>query len=156
MNTTEKTEAICCPRFDPEPWHDQIIVWDQKPFIRDYIRTFLYMPLNMDKVMTRLFALADAAGAHTPEKLCLSEHTSRWKMAVYLAVTHPCPEGDNTRMSGRYYARVYEGPFRDTGKWMADFAQQVAVKPIYQWYTTCPTCAKKYGKNYVVLFGLLP
>ena len=23
----------------------------------------------------------------------------------------------------------------------------------YMWYTTCPKCAKKYGKNYVVILG---
>ena len=23
----------------------------------------------------------------------------------------------------------------------------------YMWYTTCPKCAKKYGKNYVVIVG---
>jgi hypothetical protein len=24
---------------------------------------------------------------------------------------------------------------------------------MYQWYTTCPKCAKKYGKNYVVIIA---
>ncbi len=23
----------------------------------------------------------------------------------------------------------------------------------YMWYTTCPKCAKKYGKNHVVILG---
>jgi len=25
------------------------------------------------------------------------------------------------------------------------------IKKWYMWYTTCPKCAKKYGKNYVVI-----
>lgn len=27
------------------------------------------------------------------------------------------------------------------------------IKEVYMWYTTCPKCAKKYGKNYVVVIG---
>jgi hypothetical protein len=27
------------------------------------------------------------------------------------------------------------------------------VKKLYFYYTTCPKCAKKYGKNYVVLLA---
>ncbi|MEI8048124.1 MAG: hydrolase [Bacteroidota bacterium] len=25
------------------------------------------------------------------------------------------------------------------------------VKKMYMWYTTCPKCAKKYGRNYVAI-----
>jgi len=24
------------------------------------------------------------------------------------------------------------------------------IEKMYMWYTTCPECAKKYGKNYIV------
>jgi hypothetical protein len=27
------------------------------------------------------------------------------------------------------------------------------IKKWYMWYTTCPKCAKKYGKNYVVVIA---
>jgi hypothetical protein len=27
------------------------------------------------------------------------------------------------------------------------------VRRMYFFYTTCPKCAKKYGKNYVVIFA---
>jgi NMD protein affecting ribosome stability and mRNA decay len=51
---------------------------------------------------------------------------------------------------------VYEGPFRDTGKWCKDFenvlnAKKLKQNKMYMWYTTCPKCAKKYGKNYVAI-----
>jgi len=29
----------------------------------------------------------------------------------------------------------------------------LAVKKQYMWYTTCPKCAQKWGKNYVVIVG---
>jgi len=46
--------------------------------------------------------------------------------------------------------------FKDTGKWMKDFenyakGKGMEVKKMYMWYTTCPKCAKKYGKNYVAI-----
>lgn len=52
--------------------------------------------------------------------------------------------------------KVYEGDFKETGKWCKDFAdfakaQGMQVKKMFMWYTTCPKCAKKYGKNYVVI-----
>jgi len=59
-------------------------------------------------------------------------------------------------MTGKFYSKVYEGPFKDTGKWLKEFEQILDAKgfkgaKVYTWYTTCPKCAKKYGKNYVVL-----
>jgi NMD protein affecting ribosome stability and mRNA decay len=29
----------------------------------------------------------------------------------------------------------------------------LTIKKEYLWYTTCPKCAKKYGKNYVAVVG---
>ena len=32
-------------------------------------------------------------------------------------------------------------------------SQGLEVKNWYMWYTTCPACAEKYGKNYVVIIS---
>jgi hypothetical protein len=32
-------------------------------------------------------------------------------------------------------------------------SKDLNLKKTYMWYTTCPRCAKKYGKNYVVILG---
>ena len=90
--------------------------------------------------------------------LCLSDHTSKWNMDLYLAVDREIPDAENTTISGKFISKVYEGEFKDTGKWMKDFATFVkdkglTMKKQYSWYTTCPKCAKKYGKNYVVLIA---
>jgi hypothetical protein len=55
-------------------------------------------------------------------------------------------------------SKVYEGPFKDTKKWCDDFEayakeQGYEIKKWFMWYTTCPKCAKKYGKNYVVIIA---
>lgn len=146
----------CCPEFDPAPWDGKTLVWENKRFIRDHVRTFLYMPLNFGGVITRMNALVDRAGATIPDRLCLADHTSRWNMDLYLAVDREIPGADNVTLSGKFLTKVYEGPYHDTEKWTVafrDYARQagVHIRKWYMWYTTCPKCAKKYGKNYVAI-----
>jgi len=158
MTNKSHSEDICCPRFDPTPWDDKTHEWNNKLFIRDKVCTLFYMPLNFGGAMKRLDASVRASGAEIPDSLCLSEHTSPWKMNIYLAVDKPVDAADNTQLSGKYYSKVYEGSYQDTSKWYKDIVGITKsaghdVKKWYNWYTTCPKCAKKYGKNYVVIFG---
>lgn len=148
----------CCPKFDPEPWHDKTIVWDKKLFIKDSVRTFLFMPLNFGAVMRRITNTADKGNANIPDWLCLSDHVSKWKMDLYLAVDKSIPNTEMMELTGSFYSRVYEGNFNQTGDWMQDFEQKCKEMHLekeknYTWYTTCPKCAKKYGKNYVVIIA---
>lgn len=148
----------CCPKFNPKPWNEKSIEWKNKKFVKDKVFTILYMPINFGKVMRRLDEKIKKAGAKSPEWLCLSDHTSKWNMNVYLAVDKEIPDSENVELSGKYLSKVYEGPFKDTGRWMKDFEEYAKkenkkTKKYYMWYTTCPECAKKYGKNYVVILG---
>jgi hypothetical protein len=158
MTTEQNMDSICCPEFDPAPWDDKIIEWDQKAFIKSKVCTLFYMPLNFGSVMKKLDKKVKQAGAQMTDYLCLSDHTSQWNMDLYLAVDKVVPGIANTTLSGKYYSKVYEGPFKDTGKWCKDYeniakSKGLAVKKWYMWYTTCPKCAKKYGKNYVVIIS---
>lgn len=160
MIAQEELPQTCCPPFDPESWDDKLFVWTKKRFIRGKVSTFFYMPLNFGKVMKRLDKKIRDAGASMPDYLCLADHTSKWNMDILLAVDKIVPNADNLSISGSFYSRVYEGPFKDTGKWCADFEEKArsmghTIKKWYMWYTTCPKCAKKYGKNYVVVVGEL-
>ncbi|HOT96291.1 MAG TPA: hypothetical protein PLN61_03540 [bacterium] len=151
-------EITCCPKFDPDPWEDKMMEWSDKKFIKEKVRTFFFMPLNFGSVMKRLDEKVTAAGGTFAHSLCLSDHTSRWNMDVYLAVDREIPGAENTTLTGSFMTKVYEGPFRDTGKWCADFSARakdkgLEVRKWYMWYTTCPKCAKKYGKNYTVIVG---
>ncbi len=151
-------EDICCPEFDPAPWDGKIVEWNDKKFIKDRVFTFLYMPFGFGKVMRALDRQVRNAGATMPDRLCLSDHTSKWNMDVYLAVDKAIPDAQNVTLSGKFLCKVYEGPYKDTGKWCKDFeffakSKDQTIKKWYMWYTTCPKCAKKYGKNYVVFLG---
>jgi hypothetical protein len=90
----------------------------------------------------------EKAGAAIPDWLCLSDHTSRWNMDLYLAVDKEIDGAQNVRLSGKFLSNVYEGPYKDTGKWCKDFeklaqTKGLTIKKWYMWYTTCPKCAKK-------------
>jgi hypothetical protein len=151
-------EEMCCPEFDPAPWDGQTFEWHDKRFIKGRVFTLFFMPLRFGSLMRRLMGLVETAGAETPDYLALSDHTSPWNMDVYLAVDRTIPGAENTTLSGTFVSKVYEGPFQKTKEWMKDFesvtaAQGLAIDKTYMWYTTCPKCAKKYGKNYVVIVG---
>jgi len=158
MAFKSETTSECCPKFDPNQWDDKVFEWSNKKFIKDYVFTLFYMPVGFGKVMIRLNKIVERANATIPDWLCLSDHTSRWNMDLYLAVDHKIAGAENVTISGRFYCKVYEGPFRDTGKWMKDFeiilsSKGFGKKKQFTWYTTCPKCAKKYGKNYVVIIA---
>jgi len=158
MTHQSSTDPVCCPEFNPVLWDDKIFEWENKKFIRDKVFTVLYMPFGFGRVMKRLNESVTKAAAVMPDYLCLSDHTSQWNMDLYLAVDKEIPGAENTTLSGKFYSKVYEGPFRDTKKWCKDFESVVKskglnIKKWFMWYTTCPKCAKKYGKNYVVIIG---
>jgi len=151
----ENKEAECCPKFNPEPWDEKVLDWQDKKFIRDSVKTFMFMPINFGGVITKMMKKVEEAGAKTLDNLCLSDHASKWKMDIYLAVDRDVQGAENVTLSGKFLSKVYEGDFKDTGKWVEDFkkyaqGKKYKIKKHYMWYTTCPKCAKKYGHNYVV------
>lgn len=152
------SESECCPKFDPTPWDGKLFEWNNKRFIKESVSTFFHMPLNFGNVTKKIDEKVRNAQGTIPEGLCLSDHTSKWNMDLYIAVDKDINTAKNTTISGKFLSKVYEGPFQDTGKWCKDFEQYAATKNLkiskwYMWYTTCPACAKKYGKNYVVIIA---
>lgn len=153
-----QSSEICCPPFNPSLWDNKEFKWSDKKFIKDKVFCFFYMPLNFGPVMVRLNKLVTEAGATMPDWLCLSDHTSKWNMDIYLAVDKDIPNAKNVTLSGNYISKVYEGPYSDTAKWSEDFKEYIhekgkKIEKWFMWYTTCPKCAKKYGKNYVVIIA---
>ncbi len=159
MNNPYPSETGCCPRFDPEPWNEKELHWDQKLFLKDRVRCLFFMPLNFGKVMARNMARIGEADAFTPAvPVVLSDHTSRWNMDLYIEVAKEIPAANHVRLSGSFLAKVFEGPFRNTRQWCEQMAEWVrskgrTIKRHLMYYTTCPRCAKHYGKNYVVILA---
>jgi len=156
--SNERSETGCCPRFDPGPWEDREVVFEGKPFVKDRVRSILHIPLNFGQVMVRNMERIQAADALPPKPIVLSDENSLWGADVYIAVTKDVPGAEMARLSGTFLSRVFEGPYKDIRKWVAQMKDTVASKKktlekLYFFYTTCPKCAQVYGKNYVVLLA---
>lgn len=153
-------KLICCPEFNPSLWDDKLIEWNKKPFVKTSVKTLFYMPIGFGKAMTKLQDKIEKSNSRLLDNMILSYSKSKWSMDVFLAVDKEVINADNVAFDGKYYFKVYEGSFNQTGKWMEDFNKVLVEKgykskKVYMWYTTCPKCAKKYGKNYVVAVAKL-
>ena len=158
MSIKPIVDSECCPKFDPTLWNEKTFKWENKRFIKDKVFSIFYIPMNFGAVITRLTNKVEKNGADMPDWLCLSNNTSKWKMEILLAVDNEIPEAENITLSGKFMSKVYEGHFKETNIWSKDFETYVkrngsSIKKMYMWYTTCPKCAKKYGKNYVVIIA---
>ncbi len=154
----EGPETGCCPRFNPEPWQDKEVVWDNKLFLKDRVRSFLHIPLNYGSVMTRSMEKIESAGSLSPQQLTLSDEGSPWKSNVYIAVSKEVPGAEMDRISGTFLSRAFEGSYKNMGRWIQEMKSHVKskgkeAKKMYFFYTTCPKCAKVYGKNYTVILA---
>jgi len=152
-------EKICCPQFDPTPWQDKEITWTDKKFVKGTTTCFMHMPLNMGSMMKKLWSKVEAEQA-APEMIdwiILSDEYSMWKANHYLAVSKEVPGLENTKISGTFLTKVFEGPYKNVKYWYKEMQnlakrKEVEKNKIYFYYTTCPKCAKKWGKNYVIGF----
>ena len=154
----EQSETGCCPRFNPEPWDNRMVAFEDKLFLKDRVRSFLHIPLNMGKVMVKNMNRIQEADALAPEPLMLSDENSLWGSDIYIAVSKEVPGAEMARISGTFLSKVFEGPYSKTGKWVREMktyveAEGKELKNLYFFYTTCPACAKAYGKNYIVLLA---
>jgi hypothetical protein len=148
----------CCPPFDPSAWQDKEITWKDEPFVLDHVRSVFHVPLNFGRRVTKNQTLIEAAGAAPTVRLMLSDEKSPWGADIYIRVTKTVPGTRMAHLSGTFLTRVCEGPFRDAAKWAEDMRRFVVARgqkleKLFFAYTTCPACAKAYGKNYVVLFA---
>ncbi|MHC4712924.1 MAG: hydrolase [Planctomycetota bacterium] len=153
-------EEVCCPRFDPEPWDETEVTWQDKLFLKERVRSIFHIPINFGAVMRRSMTRIMAAGAQAgPEEMVvLSDENSLWGADIYIAVSKEVPGAEMATLSGTFLCKVFEGPYSQMRKWIAQMKQYVGEKggqlsKLYFFYTTCPKCVKKYGKNYVVLLA---
>jgi hypothetical protein len=148
----------CCADLDPVSWDEKELHWKDKPFLKDHIRAFLHMPLNFGSVISRDHALIQDNAAYPMDPLWLTEEVSPWGSDIHVAVEREIPGANIVRMSGTFLTKVFEGPYRDAGKWASAMESYVARKgheidKLYFYYATCPKCAGKLGRNRVVLFA---
>ena len=148
----------CCPPFNPSPWDDKTVTWESKRFVKDGVVSFLHIPLNFGAVMKRNVAAIAAAAASCESMVILSDENSLWGADVYIEVAKDIPGARMATLSGTFVSKVFEGPYKNMRHWIGEMKAFVTgtgkhFSKLYFYYTTCPKCAKKYGKNYVVLLA---
>lgn len=157
METLYKdAETGCCPKFNPEPWDEKIKEFNDKLFLKDHVTSFFHIPLNFGKVMVRSMEKIKRSNALTKEPFMLSDEKSLWGADIYIEVSKEIPNAAMEKISGTFLTKVFEGSFKDMGKWIKSMKGFVKsrgkeMKKMYFFYTTCPKCAKHYGKNYTVI-----
>ena len=146
----------CCPRFDPEDWDHRDLHFRDKLFVRAKTWSIAHIPLNMGSVFRTTFKAIEQAGANADTNfIVLSQDQSSWSAEHLFAVTKNVPGAEMVSLNGNFTTKVFEGPFKNLPKWCEELKSSVrdeGKEPLrtYYFYTTCPKCAKAYGKNYVI------
>lgn len=146
----------CCPRFHPELWDDQELHFSGKPFVKASTISLFHVPLNMGSVFTKTWGAIHQAHADTGGFMVLSHDDSAWHGEHLFAVgEEDIPGAEVVRLDGTFLTKVFEGPYSHAKEWCGEMERYVTKKgrhlqKLYFFYTTCPKCAKAYGKNYVV------
>jgi hypothetical protein len=146
----------CCPKFNPVGWDAQELHFKDKKFVHATTLSAMHIPLNMGSVFTRVHGHIQDAKAYDPSNMIvLSRDLSPWKAEHLFSATRDIEGEEMTTLSGDYFTKVFEGPYSQAQNWCKDMeslarAKGMEPKKLYFFYTTCPKCAKAYGKNYVV------
>jgi hypothetical protein len=146
----------CCPRFNPEGWNDQELHFKDKLFVRAKTLSVAHIPLNMGSVFRKTFKAIEDADAGDDEAFIVMSHDRSALSAEHLfAVKDEVPGQEMVRLNGDFLTEVFEGPYKEMPRWHTQAVQNVKARgkeadKVYFFYTTCPKCAKTYGKNYVV------
>ena len=156
----DNSETGCCPRFDPKPWDEKEVVFKDRLFLKDHVRSFFHIPLGFGGMIVKNMEKIKEAGALPDKPLMLSDEKSMWGSDVYIAVSKDVPGAKMEKVSGTFLSKVFEGPYKDMGKWIKEMEGYVKSKgkemrKMYFFYTTCPACAKVYGKSYTVILAMV-
>lgn len=154
----EKNLEKCCPEFNVELWDNKQFTWNNKLFVKTNVCSFFYIPIGFGKKIRKILGLFECNKAQFVEEQCFCKHLSPWKMELLVSTNKTFKGYESVELNGNFYSKVYEGPFKDAGKWTKDFqeilkSKSLIMQDLYYWYTTCPKCAKIYQKNYVVLIA---
>lgn len=156
-------DQVCCPEFKTEKWDNKTFSWKGKHFLKESIPAFFHIPYTpmINKKMKKIFDQAEKAQANIPElndALVLFHDPSPFKSEIFLSVTKEVEGANNVSLSGEFVSGVYDGPYNSVPKHLKDMEMRLAnankkAKDYYVHYAYCPSCAKKFGHNYMVLFA---
>ncbi|MDY6958557.1 MAG: hydrolase [Halobacteriota archaeon] len=156
-------EDECCPKFDAERWDKRTFNWEDKPFIKESIPTFLHTPFPpmIWWKLNKMWKMAEEAEATLPNKeeiLVLFNDPNAFKSEIYLSVAKEVDEAKNSKISGDFVSKVFDGPYNAIPRFISEMNEYLSgenktAKDYYVHYAYCQKCAKKFGHNYMILFA---
>ena len=156
----KKKEEICCPKFDPKPWEHKKITWKNKKFVKGHVVNFFHMPLNFGGVVNKLTKLIEDNKAIPAKRERIIGECGLFGSNMYVATTKDIKGANNVKLSGVFISKVFEGPFKNMSTYIKEIKKHVKedlkkpeILKMYFIYPYCPKCAKKYGKNYIVILA---
>jgi hypothetical protein len=159
---TQATKTNCCPPLDVSRWNEKTHHWREKRFITDNVIQVCHIPLNIGRVIRRIWNKALAAKATLPadDTIILAYDPSPWRSELFLSVSNEVPNATNVQISGEFFSKVFEGPYHAVPKWLREMDALLATQgkksiKYYIHYAYCPKCARAYGKNQSVVFAQL-
>lgn len=152
-----KDEA-CCPKFKPKLWENKTVVWKKKAFVKAKYLSVFHKPLNIGSVIKKSIKKIDDAKDEAKNFVMLADEKSPFYSNIYFSVKKPIEGAHDVRISGTFLTKVFEGPYSNMKNWKKEMKEYVEskkkeVKSMLFYYPTCPGCAEKDGKNYVVIFA---
>ena len=162
----------------------KIVTWTDKTFVVDGTCCLFYIPLGFGKAVRRAISKIEHSKTQVPKEdfMIISICNSPWWSDVLVTTSKDQDVGGAKveKISGSFVAKAYEGDYSNMGKWAKEVKELVVkvrqdkkekhdnkivkkqgeqheedTEKILFYYPTCPKCAKKYGKNYVVIFARL-
>ena len=154
----KEDETFCYKRFDVKKWDKKKVTWKNKLFVKDTVLAFFHIPLNFGSVVKSNMKKLKDANAIPKDSMILSDEKSMFYSNLYITTKKAIPKAKDVRVSGTFLTKVFEGPYKNIGKWIKEMEEYVKLekkelKQMYFYYPYCPKCAKKYGNNYIVIFA---
>ena len=122
-DSDNKVSGGCCPVFHPEKWDNQTYHWDNKKFIKASVPTIFHIPFPpmIGKKITKMMRMAE--GSHCLDEnmedvLLLFTDPHPFRSEMYLSVTSNVPEAYNTKLSGTFQSKVFEGSYNSIPKFI--------------------------------------
>jgi len=153
----------CCPPFEPKKWENKTHNWENKPFIKETIPTFFHIPFPpmIGKKITKMWEQVKQSKAEPKDIkdwLVLFHDPSAFKSEIFMSAIKKVKGANNQPISGTFISKVFAGPYNAIPKFIKEMdnylkKQNKKAKDYYVHYAYCPKCAKKFGKNYIILFA---
>ena len=151
----------CCPRFRPEGWDEQVLHFEDKPFVRAVSQGVKHVPQDLAPAYAAAASAIEKAKAWDDQQLLVLNRVLQSREAEHLfAVRKPVRGMEMVRLDGDYRTKLFEGAYEQAPRWQSEFEQELAqeglaAEQIYFYFTTCPACSEFYGRNYVVAVAKL-